>query len=379
VARPGRVAFVVLLCSLTGGGCAPSDGESDTPASGELASPKRDRWSPAEVQLLQSLSIASLPALEPAPSNRVATDPRAARLGHRLFFEPRLSANGEISCMTCHRPGRDFADDEAKSSGLGQTSRNAPTLIGAAYSPWQYWDGRRDSLWAQALAPLEARAEMGSTRLEVVRFVTTDPEYREAYADLFGPAPDFTDASRFPASASPYGDKEARAAWSRLPAEARQQVNRAFSNVGKAIAAYERLLVPGASHFDRYVEQLLDGEEDPAALSPDAIAGLRLFIDPARSQCLRCHNGPLLTNHAFHDIATNRFSRIPDLGRFVGVQSLLLDEFNCLGPYSDAPESACRELKFLNRREIGEKAGAFKTPTLRGVGRTAPYLHDGGQ
>jgi cytochrome c peroxidase len=251
-------------------------------------------------------------------------------------------------------------------------------VVGAAYAPWQFWDGRRDSLWAQALAPLEVAAEMGATRLEVVRHVTRDPRHREDYAALFGPPPDFAGPG-FPPRASPFGDAEARAAWQRLPAEAREQVDRAFANTGKAIAAYERLLAPGPSPFDAYVERLVAGDFAGAetVLGADEVAGLALFVDTGRTLCLRCHNGPLLTNQSFHDVASSRLGPIPDLGRYVGLQSLLLDPFNCLGPHSDAPADGCAELRFLERRETERLTGAFKTPTLREVARTAPYFHDG--
>jgi cytochrome c peroxidase len=341
--------------------------------------PATRSWTPAEIQVLRSLSLESLPAPPPSASNRVADDERAARMGQRLFFDPALSANGEIACVSCHVPALHFSDGRPTSQGMGTTSRNTPSIVGAAYSPFLFWDGRRDSLWAQALAPLETEAEMGSDRLSVVRVATTAPRYAGDYRALFGEPPDFADPEGFPERASPFGSDAARAGWSQLDDEARRQVNRAFSNVGKAIAAYERSLLPGPSPFDRYVSFLGAGAEDQAAavLSPDAIGGLRLFIDAGRTQCLRCHNGPLLTNQAFHDVGSSRLGRLPDLGRFIGLESLLRDDFNCLGPYSDAEEADCGELRFLSRRETVLASGAFKTPGLREVGRTAPYFHDG--
>ena len=338
-----------------------------------------DGWSADQLVLLRTLSLRSLAETRADPSNRVADDPRAAKLGHRLFFDASLSASGAVACATCHRPERSFSDGLATSVGLGPGSRNAPTLVGSAHSPWLYWDGRRDSQWAQALAPIEAANEMGGTRLEVARLVANDPRYRAEYEALFGAAPDFGDPTRFPPRAGPFGDASAQAAWDRLPERDRDDVNRAFANVGKAIAAYERLLAPAPSRFDAYVGHLLDGDLAAArrALDADEIAGLRLFVDGARTQCLRCHNGPLFTNHGFHDVASSRLGSLPDLGRFAGLQSLLLDPFNCLGRYSDAPKEGCGELRFLDRRELATLSGAFKTPTLREVGQTAPYFHDG--
>jgi cytochrome c peroxidase len=375
----GRAASAALLLIAAALGLTGCDAGERAESGSEATAASIDGWSGHQLELLRTLSLRSLARARDDPSNRVADDERAARLGHRLFFDASLSASGAVACATCHRPERSFSDGLAKSVGLGPGSRNAPTLVGAAHSPWLYWDGRRDSQWAQALAPLEASNEMGSTRLEVARRVANDPRYRTEYEALFGAAPDFDDPARFPPRGGPFGDVSARAAWDRLPEADRDRVNRAFANVGKAIAAYERVLAPAPSRFDLYVGHLLDGDLDAArrALDTDEIAGLRLFLDGARTQCLRCHNGPLFTNHGFHDIASSRLGSLPDLGRFAGLQSLLLDPFNCLGPYSDAPKERCAELRFLDQRELATLSGAFKTPTLREVGQTAPYFHDG--
>jgi cytochrome c peroxidase len=329
--------------------------------------------------LLRSLALESLGPVPADASNAHADDPAAASLGRRLFFDPKLSANGEVACASCHAPGLAFTDGRALSVGLGTTGRNAPTVIGAAYSPWQFWDGRRDSLWSQALAPLEARVEMGSTRLEIARYVTADSEHAAAYREVFGAAPDLSVAAGWPERASPFGDAEAKAAWRRLDPGRQRSIDVVFSNVGKAIEAYERRLVPGPSRFDRYVARLgRGGEASPAdSLGDDELAGLRLFIDSGRTLCLRCHNGPRLTNDSFHDVATSRGVGLPDFGRFLGIQSLLLDPFNCSGAFSDAGPDDCDELRFLDQRAIGEQSGKFKTPTLRDVATTAPYLHDG--
>jgi cytochrome c peroxidase len=376
MASPARSALLAVAAAVALAGC--DAGERAVPRAEAPAAPI-EGWSEAQLSLLRSLSLRSLAGTREDPSNRVADDPRAARLGHRLFFDPSLSASGAVACASCHRPELAFSDGRATSVGLGPGSRNAPTLVGAAQSPWLYWDGRRDSQWAQALAPLEASNEMGSTRLEVVRRVANAPRYRAEYEALFGEEPDFGDAARFPARAGPFGDDDARAAWERLPEADRDRVNRAFANVGKAIAAYERLLAPAPSRFDAYVGHLLEGDAAAArsALDADEVAGLRLFVDGVRTPCLRCHNGPLFTNHGFHDVATSRLGPLPDLGRFAGLQAVLLDPFNCLGRYSDAPKERCEELRFVNQRDVATLSGAFKTPTLREVGRTAPYLHDG--
>ena len=364
------------------------------------AAPSGD-WSASELARLRSLSLDALPPVPPAPSTRVADDLDAARLGHRLFFEPALSSNGRVACASCHVPALFFTDGLPVSTGIGPTQRNSPTVVASAYSPWQYWDGRRDSAWAQALAPFESAAEMNLTRLEVVRRVAADPEAGALYRKVFGAAalPDFQGRhAALPQRAGPFGDPGARDAWARIDPADREAIDRAFANLGKALAAYQRRLVPGPGRFDRYVRSLTaspeqipvgartrpaesgaeSGPEPEAILDARERLGLRLFIDAARTQCLRCHNGPLFTNQGFHRIGTE-YTRdgMIEFGRFLGVQAALVDPFNCLGAFSDAEPGECRELRFLRRDHIDAEVGKFKTPTLRGLRVTAPYMHDG--
>jgi len=332
-------------------------------------------FSDAEIGLIRSLSLSSLPPLPPDPSNAVADDPRAARLGQQLFFDTRLSGNGAVACATCHQPERRFTDGLPRGRAIGLVRRNTPSIIGTAYSPWQYWDGRRDSQWAQALTPLEDPLEHGGDRLSHVRLLASDPSYRRQYEALFGPLPEVTD-DRFPARASPLGDDQSRSAWSRMAESERQLVNAAFANIGKALAAYERRLMPGRSRFDDYADALASagpGAAD-ALLSDAELRGLELFIGEAR--CIECHNGPLLTNNEFHN--TGQLSipgQLPDRGRIVGVRQVLADPFNCRGAYSDDPDRNCAELDFV--RTTIETLGATRTPSLRNLGGTAPFQSKG--
>ncbi len=163
------------------------------------------------------------------------------------------------------------------------------TVVGAAYSPFLFRDGRKDSLWAQALGPLENPDEHGLDRAQIVWLV--GQHYREPYEAVFGPLPD----SRL-TEAGLVDDGEA--------------VTGVFVKVGKAIAAYERQLSPGPSRFDRYVEALLSDDEDGAAvLTPDELAGLELFVGEAG--CTNCHNGPLFTNHDFHNTGVSALPGLP--------------------------------------------------------------------
>ncbi len=328
-----------------------------------------------ELAVLRSLSLTSLGAVPADPSNAVADDPRAVALGHALFFDPELSASGKTSCATCHDPQKHFADGRARGLGVSDLARNTPTLVGVAYSSFFFWDGRSDSLWSQALGPIEAEAEMASTRLETVRYVVR--HYGEPYTALFGAPPSL---DNLPVRASPVGDAEARAAWDKIAPAQQIAVNAAFAKVGKVLAAYERKLLPGRSAFDAYVDALAAGDLTLARtlLSPKAVTGLKVFIS-ADAQCLNCHSGPLFSNQGFHNIATPSLdSSEPDFGRAIGIQALLTSDFNCLGPYSDANKPSCPELSFLNRHEEnGALLGAYKVPSLRQAARSAPYMHDG--
>ncbi|MBX6364623.1 MAG: hypothetical protein IRZ00_12215, partial [Gemmatimonadetes bacterium] len=329
------------------------------------------RWSAAEVATLRSLWIGELGPLPPDPSNRYADDPAAAALGQKLFFDTRLSSNGRVACATCHVPGRQFQDDAPLGSGVGRTARRTMPIAGTAYGPWFFWDGRKDSQWAQALGPLESPVEHGGTRAQYAHVVAE--RYRAEYERIFGPLPDL---SRVPRVAGPGAAPGGGGGWAAPPAAPRDSVTRVFANVGKAIAAYERRLEPGPSRFDRYVERLAaDGRAPAGILSPDEEAGLRLFI--GKANCTRCHNGPRLTDDHFHNTGVPAVASLPpDSGRATGARQVLADEFNCRGRYSDAGPGDCAELEFLVP-EGTELVRAYKTPSLRGVAERAPYMHAG--
>ena len=330
-------------------------------------------WSDEERRIIASLRLASLPPPPPSPSNRVADDPAAARLGQRLFFDTRLSGNGTISCATCHQPERLFTDGLTVSQGLGRTDRNAMSLLGTAYSPWLFWDGRKDSLWSQALAPLESAVEHGGSRVQFVRLLAEDPEYRSAYKALFGELPDTTG---LPPAAGPVDDPTLRAAWQALSTPVRTAVDRAFTNLGKALEAYQRLLRYGPSRFDAFAEALQAGTDHQSLFSAEEAAGLKLFIGEA--QCINCHNGPLFTNNEFHNTAVlSAPARLPSKGRSAATSLVLADPTNCLGPFSDDPDRSCPELRFMKTGD--ELIGAHRTPSLRNVTETAPYMHAGQQ
>src|SRR5512147_321693 len=233
------------------------------------------RWNEDELAALRSLWIGSLPPLPADPSNKYADNPEAAAFGQRLFFDTRFSSNGKVACATCHLPDQLFQDGKPLAHGVGTTSLRTMTIVGTAYSPWLFWDGRKDSQWAQALGPMESAVEHGGNRTLYAHLIAEN--YADEYAALFGPLPDL---STLPRNAGPVADPEAAANWDAMSSADREAVTRIYANMGKAIAAYERRLLPGASRFDNYVDAILRDDYKSAnqILTSDEIAGLKLFI-----------------------------------------------------------------------------------------------------
>ncbi len=330
-----------------------------------------DAWSAEDKAVLASMSLQRLPPLTRDPSNALEAVPAAAALGKRLFSDTRLSGNGAVACATCHAPERQFQDGLAVAKGVGTGSRRTMPIAGVAHSPWLFWDGRKDSLWSQALGPLEDGAEHGSNRTRIATLLHA--HYRPEYEALFGPMPDL---SGLPQDAGPQGSADERAAWQGIDPQRRHDVNRVFANLGKAIAAFERTLTPDESRFDRYVRAVLAGDRDgQRVLAAQEVNGLRLFT--GKAQCATCHNGPLLTDQHFHNTGVPpRDPARPDRGRAAATAKVQHDEFNCLGPFSDASPQTCQELRYMVTDDPALE-GAFKTPSLRNVALRAPYMHAG--
>ena len=330
----------------------------------------RAGWTSAQLEELRSMSLAELESLPRDPTNRVADDPRAADLGRRLFFDTRLSSNGRVACSTCHQAERGFQDGIALANGVGTTARRTMPIAGMSRSPFLFWDGRKDSLWAQALGPLESPVEHGGTRAQYAHVVAN--AYARDYEELFGALPAL---SQVPRSAGPVADNGAASAWSVLTSAQRDDVTRVFVNIGKAIAAYERRIEFGASRFDKYVAGITSGQSDQGNLTDDEIAGLRLFI--GKANCTQCHSGPLLTSNEFHNTGVPPRPQLAvDHGRLTGATAVLTDEFNCRSQWSDA-RTRCSELEFM---VTGDHTldRAYKVPSLRNVAERAPYM-DAGQ
>ncbi len=289
-------------------------------------------------------------------TNHLCDDLRASTLGHQLFFDPKLSVNGDISCATCHKPEKAFADGIALNMGLAQGVRNTLTILDSAHQTWFNWDGRFDSMWSQAHGPMSHPREMGNSFDKIVARIYGDPTLRMQYEEVFGQFP--------PEPFSPV------------------DIERIISNIGKAIAAYERRLVTGPSPFDRWVERWrtlqMPRKLDlvPALdFSPSAQRGLDLFT--SRALCWQCHVGPLLSDGEFHALgAAPRNDLLSDPGRFAAVTALQASPFRSSGEFSDSPHSEQGAIVDSLVAQT-DQWGAFRTPALRNVALTAPYFHQG--
>ena len=335
-------------------------------------------FSTKELRELKKLS--PLPSKLPNnPTNKVANDPKAAHFGQFLFYDKRLSSNGEISCATCHDPDKGLGDGIPLSKGVGQTPRNAPHLWNLAFNRWFFWDGRADTVWMQAMGPIESPKEMGYSRLQLAHLLRKDSALKKAYEEIFGPLPDLSDEKRFPLKGGPIGESDdpLRKAWEGMKEDDQKTINVIFSNVAKAIEAYQRKLLSKNSPFDVFVEGLKTNDASKLkALSASAQRGAQIFV--GKGNCTLCHTGSNFTDMEFHNIGlalpANRTQA--DSGRFLGIPEVKASKFNGLGPYSDGPDDDINDrIRFV--KQNSNNLGEFKTPSLRSVARTGPYMHDG--
>jgi len=269
--------------------------------------------------------------------------PQKVALGEQLFHDMRFSTTGDVSCATCHDADKVFTDSPLKTSeGIEKKTgtRNAPTVVNAAYFATQFWDGRSPSLEDQALHPFTNPVEMGLPNHEpILEVIRSDADYVEAFSEVFGVEPDAI----------------------------------TMNEVTKAIAAFERTQIAGDSPFDRWY---FGGEA--GALTEQQKRGFDLFINQGR--CVSCHvieqTQALFTDNRFHNIG-------------VGINTIQDDVPELAGEFLEADmtltEVDVEVLSDARTSELGRFAishgfddlGSFKTSTLRNIAVTAPYMHDG--
>jgi cytochrome c peroxidase len=350
-----------------------------------------DVLTPAELALAATMS--PLPAVPAAPTNAWADNAAAAVFGQRLYMDTSYSGalvvgtdggngalgdagvRGLVSCFSCHGSASG-ADDRTipnnVSLGTSYGTRNALGVVNSSFHAWTNWGGRFDTQWSLPLAVAENPAIMDSTRLQVVHMLWT--KYRADYDAIFpvplDPAldPAAVDAARFPPAGKPKAAGAMDGPWEAMDAGDRTIVNRIYSNYGKALGAYLRKLVSRDAPFDRFVGG------DAQAISTSAKRGFQVFV--GRGRCASCHFGPAFTDGAFHNLGVPQIGpRVPatDNGRFTDVAPLLTSPFNSAGSFSDAPDAG----KLTGLAQTDALRGQFRTPILRGLSSSAPYMHSG--
>lgn len=332
-----------------------------------------------------------LPAPPSSPTNRFADDPRAAELGQRLWFEKHYAgailegspAEGglgnigetqKVSCSECHMPQHWFIDarsiPNSTSLGTQRTRRNAPSVVNAVFYEWGNWAGSHDQFWKQGANSPESKDNFNGDRLRYAHVIWT--YYRSQYNALFDPdlpaalAPSAPDAARFPPSGKPAPPGAPPGAWEQMAPEDQRSVNTVMANCGKALEAYERLLVSRDAPFDRYVA----GDAD--ALSSSAKRGLKLFI--GKAACETCHKAQTFTDQGFHNTGVPQAITPFDDGRFLDVLRLP-NTWNGAGEYSDDRVAGAQKLAGIVQTE--SMRGQFRTKSLRHIAETGPYFHNG--
>lgn len=265
------------------------------------------------------LAMEALPAKPPVPADNPQT-PEKIELGKQLFFDPRLSSTGTLSCNSCHNVMATGTDSIRTSFGVEgkRGDRNSPTVWNAAFLSSQFWDGRVGTLEEQAKGPILNPVEMGmpseEAAEEVIRAV---PGYVESFSRVFG------------------GDSPVT-----------------YDNIAKAIAAYERTLITRNSPFDRYMEG------DRNALTPEAQRGMKLVQDIG---CTACHSGPAFAGPAALELGQPFLQRFPTFVDNEYVAKYRLDED--AGLMENTGKESDRHM--------------WRVPTWRNIALTAPYFHNG--
>lgn len=205
--------------------------------------------------------------------------PTAARvkLGKKLFFDPRLSGDGNMSCATCHSPLFGWSDGLKTAKGFKSQvlGRASPTIVNSAFIKIHMWDGRKKSLEDQALGPMQSSAEMNIDLRAVDSFLKTNPVYIADFEAAY-PNEDISEET-----------------------------------LAKAIASFERTVISNNSPFDQWIK----GDEN--AMTAQQINGFKLFVDPEKGNCEVCHSAPNFTDSGFHNIGLASYGdKNPDMGRY---------------------------------------------------------------
>jgi cytochrome c peroxidase len=378
--------------TLSGAGGSGASGGDGAGANGSGGGGETVTLTPAERQTAKSQS--PLPAVPPDPTNAYADDPAAAELGQKFYWDKNIAGpivytpndfgaagdTAKVSCADCHMPawGSDTRPNNALSLGVNWSTRNTGPIVNIAFYEWFYWDGRSDSLWQQAVLAAENAGQQGSDRLRIGRVIWSlyKDDYEAVFGDEFGPL----DARFDPADTTwPATGKPGVVAYDGLDAADKDIITRVLVNWGKAIAAYERLLVSRNAPWDRFVA----GDDD--AISQDAIRGYKLFV--GKAYCINCHSGPFFSDNKMHSIKVPNMGGITDNGLYDKLVTARKNVFLGNGVWSD--DTAFGQAKLDSRPEFTvpvppdpdvapeETKGLFRTKHMRQITETGPWFHNG--
>jgi len=300
----------------------------------------------------------------PDPANELSGLPWAEKLGESLFFDTTLSANQSISCASCHQPENGFSDKLPVGVGLEQGVRNTQGLLDIGLQRWFGWDGGADSLWAASLRPMFNEHEMGNDATSLATALRSNALLSTAiqsnFAELLASGASISSTSTSKNNAlALLGDEEL------------------IVIAAKSIAAFMRTLRSERSDFDRFRDALVNSDVDAQlAYAESARRGLKIFVGEAN--CRVCHFGSNFSNGEFHDTGRPFFTGVGavDSGRYGGIQRVKRDRFNLLGKYGDA-SSHTDKLKTTEVKLSQMNWGQWRTPSLRNLDLTGPYMHDG--
>ncbi|HVY28856.1 MAG TPA: cytochrome c peroxidase [Polyangiaceae bacterium] len=335
-------------------------------------------------QLRKAFSgMSPLPAVPADATNKYADSAAAAALGQKLFFDKKFSGalkadndlgtmgqTGKVSCASCHS-GPAMIDERNNHEGVatatGINTRNAPAVVNSAFYTWTNWGARFSAQWELPLVVVENANLMAFNRLALAHriFDAYKDDYNAAFDDDLAPEIG-TDAGRFPAIGKP-GD----AAFDNMAGADKTIVNRILANYSKALQAYMRKLVSREAPFDTFMAG------DDNALTAAEIRGAWQFVERG---CGSCHSGPHFSDQDFHNLGVPQTGlNVPatDDGRFANTPALVAGTnlFNRNGDFSDDKNTG--KLETIPAVLPDTWKGVFRTPTLRGVALTAPYMHTG--
>ena len=296
---------------------------------------------PDELASIGSLGPWPPPAVRDA-SNRVSGRAEAAALGEALFHSTRLSTVGGLRCASCHEPWRRFTDGRARALGAEAGARNTPSLLNVRLQHWFGWDGGNDSLWSQSIRPMLDAREMRADAAHVAQALRDDENLKRLYALAFGHAP--------PA------DNET-----------------ALVDAGKALAAYQETLTSERTPFDAFRDALARGDGAAAERYPVAGAARPEAVHRARP----VHRLPCRARTSATASSTARAS--PRSCTTARPTAAARSASRSCGPARTraAAASTTRSMPHRDPHAQPAQAGAFRTPGLREVSATAPYMHDG--